>query len=111
MTATFGPWAPGLDDAERKARCRALRAVAMMYIGHHIPFFDIIKAAEDDPAYLKPAYIVFEEIPTLTIRKILASYAKTESPQPWEKARSQTSPGIQADTETQHSSPKPDVQS
>ncbi|CAO4172328.1 hypothetical protein AFFFEF_01958 [Methylorubrum extorquens] len=73
---TFGPWRPGIDVAERRARCRSMRAVAGLVAG---PCADALAGhllnAELDEAALDLAADAPDDLAPLDRRRILASYA------------------------------------
>jgi hypothetical protein len=74
----FGPWAPGLDPAERLARLRSLRALVQVFAGPRHPLVVALAAAEADPADEAAALIAWQVLttmPTIKRRRILASLA------------------------------------
>jgi hypothetical protein len=72
---TFGPFAPGLDQAERLARIRALRALAGVF-AHRFPSFgQALLRAESEPAALDEALRLLDQLPALNRRRLLASYS------------------------------------
>lgn len=80
---TFGPWRPGIDDAERRARCRSMRAVAGLIAGPRAdPLVGFLLAAETDDDALELAADALEDLDPLDRRKILASYAARAAPPP-----------------------------
>ncbi|MGT2482371.1 hypothetical protein ACU4GR_33870 (plasmid) [Methylobacterium oryzae CBMB20] len=73
---TWGPFAPGLDPAEYRARLRCLRAVVRLTTGprgealtHHL------RRAETDPAALPLALAALNRLAGLDLRHVVASYA------------------------------------
>jgi hypothetical protein len=74
MSINFGPWADGIDVAERVARLRALRAFAMVWARPQQDFISALARAESDPAALATAAALLNEIPALPRRRMLASY-------------------------------------
>lgn len=72
----FGPWAPGLDAPELRARLRAMRALARVHCGPRAA--DLVRQlaqAEADPAALEPALAALNRLASNDRRHILASYA------------------------------------
>jgi hypothetical protein len=72
---TFGPWAVAVDPAERLARLRSLRALALLLARPHARFIRALALAETDPASLPEALALLDRLPALTRRRLLASYA------------------------------------
>ena len=79
MTA-FGPWTSNLDAPERRARIRSMRAIALLLARPHRQLISALAAAESDPAALERAAGLLEGLPSLTRRRVLASYAKLSEP-------------------------------
>lgn len=78
--ASFGPWAEGLDPAERIARLRALRALAGIFAWPDRSFRDLLWDAEEgDPTVLEAAYIELDRLPALRRRKLLSAYLRASS--------------------------------
>jgi hypothetical protein len=70
---TFGPFALSLDQAERLARIRALRALAGVFC-HRLPTFgEAILRAESEPTALNEALRLLDQMPALNRRRLLAS--------------------------------------
>lgn len=84
MTATaraFGPWAAGLDPAERLARLRSLRAITRAYLGPRgAQLADCLLRAETNEAALVPALDALDQLASLDRRRVLASYAALSRP-------------------------------
>jgi hypothetical protein len=76
----FGPWAPGIADAERQARWRAFAALALVFVGNAHPLPRACAAAEtiptDDTA--AAAWRAVAALPALTRRRLLATYWAVE---------------------------------
>ena len=75
---SWGPFTPGLSQAERRARLRALRALALVFARHHASIHDALWRAEKDlePKRLALAERIFDhDLPALAKRRILATYA------------------------------------
>jgi hypothetical protein len=64
----------GVPEAERMARCRELRALALVYCGLAHPATEALGAAITDPAMTGRALIVLDALPALRRRRLLASY-------------------------------------
>ncbi|MCJ2080310.1 hypothetical protein [Methylobacterium sp. J-090] len=74
LSRQFGPWVSDLDPAERRARLRALRAIARLLAGPRAdPLVRLLAQAEGDDDVLMPAADALEP---LDRRKILASYSR-----------------------------------
>lgn len=73
----FGPWADGLDPAEKLARYRGLRALAQVFAGPGHPLVMALARAEvdssDEAAGL--AWEALMTLPTIRRRRILGSLA------------------------------------
>jgi hypothetical protein len=76
---TFGPWAPGLDAAERRARCRAMRALVLTLVRDR-SLIALLAAAETDDAALGRALEALDALPALPRRRLLATYAALSEP-------------------------------
>lgn len=75
--ACWGPWEPGLDPAERKARLRALRALVRAYAGPKgADLAQALRAAETDLSALGRASDLLAHLPTVPARHVLAAYAR-----------------------------------
>jgi hypothetical protein len=72
---TWGLFTAGIDPAERLARLRSLRAMAILMCRPHGSFIDALKHAEVDADALTKAQSAFEQVPALARRHLLASYA------------------------------------
>ena len=84
----FGPWAPGLDQAELRARLRSFRAIARLTAGPRATVLvDLLAKAEQDPAALVPAADALDRLEPVDRRRILASYAALGT-------RAQARPGL-----------------
>lgn len=79
MTALLS-WAT-LPPDERQARCRALAAIARLFLGRGAePLIAALRLAERDPAQLVAAAVALEAVPTRLKRSILASFAESSLP-------------------------------
>jgi len=76
MTGAFGPWSDGIEPAERRARCRALRALAMLIIGQDHELVRLLAGAEHDAAALAEASAALDRLGALPRRRLLCAYAE-----------------------------------
>lgn len=73
----WGPFARGLDDAERRARLRCLRAIAHLTLGPRGEILsNYLRRAEADPAALEPAVAAVNRLAGLDRRHLLATFAR-----------------------------------
>ncbi len=81
---SFGPWAPGLDPAERLARLRALRAFSQCFAGAKHPFTRALAAAEADASGEadRRAWAELVAIPSRNRRNILSCLARLQADTP-----------------------------
>jgi hypothetical protein len=70
----FGPWASGLDDAERLARFRSIRALAIVFTGPASPLVFELRDAESNPNAATRALTLLEALPPLRRRRLLSVY-------------------------------------
>ncbi len=73
---TFGPWTPNLNHAERVARLRAMRALALLLCRPHSNFIKTLQQAETDPGALPAALDLLDHLPALRRRHLLAAYGQ-----------------------------------
>ena len=72
----FGPWMPGLDAAEYRARLRCLRAVVRLSTGPRgEDLAGLLWRAEREPAALAPALTALDRLAPIDRRHVLASFA------------------------------------
>jgi hypothetical protein len=71
---SFGPWAAGIDPAERLARLRSMRALALVHCRYEVGFLESLKRAETDAAALPAAFDELQRLPALRRRHLLSSY-------------------------------------
>ncbi|MBE7203344.1 MAG: hypothetical protein INR70_36875 [Parafilimonas terrae] len=72
----FGPWAAGLDAAERRARLRAMRALVRVHCGPRAAdLVRLLAQAETDPTALELALAALDRLPSNDRRHVLASYS------------------------------------
>lgn len=81
----FGPFEPGLSDAERVARCRVLRTCVLFVRRNAYELMIALYRAESDPDQLPVAFELFEALPALTKRHILSGYITIATP--WWRTR------------------------
>lgn len=84
MIATRDAWGPfrlDLDEAERRARLRCLRAIVHLSTGPRgAHLAALLHKAERDPAALEPALHALDCLAGLDRRHVLASYAALNRP-------------------------------
>lgn len=73
--AQFGPWADGIDPAERLARTRCMRVLAMVFARPHADLIATLRDAEHNPAALSTALDLLDALPALPRRRIIATFA------------------------------------
>jgi hypothetical protein len=69
----WGPWQADLGDGERAARCRELRALALVYVGAGHPLTTVLCRATAEPSALADARIELGAIPAVWRRRLLAA--------------------------------------
>jgi hypothetical protein len=74
----WGPFEKNLDPAERQARLRVLRVLALVFLrrcpgGRELA--NTLARAERETPLLYTAFLQFEELPALPKRRVLATYA------------------------------------
>ena len=73
----WGPFAAGLDPAERRARLRSLRALARVHCGPRAAeLCRLLACAEPDDTALEPASFALNRFASIDRRHVLASYAR-----------------------------------
>jgi hypothetical protein len=81
--ADLGFLLSGCSSAEQAARLRALRALALVYLGPAHPATIALAAAIADPSTEEEALAQIDALPALRRRRLLASYgALMTKPQP-----------------------------
>lgn len=80
--AGFGPWVPRLPAGERRARWRALRALATVFAGPASPLVAALHDAETDRAAARRALKLLDAVPPLPRRRILSLFALVHAPDP-----------------------------
>lgn len=77
----WGPFRPDLDEVERRARLRCLRAVVHLSTGPRgADLADLLLRAENDPAVIPAALHALDRLAGLDRRHVLASYAALNRP-------------------------------
>jgi hypothetical protein len=77
----WGPWAAGIDDCERRARLRSLRAIVRMHLGPRGAILErALHCAETGAVSLEALHGILSRLPSLDLRKVLASYAALTRP-------------------------------
>lgn len=74
MTGAFGPWADHLEPGERVARCRALRALALLILGPGHELVSLLARAEHCDVALMLASGALDALGALRRRRLLAAY-------------------------------------
>jgi hypothetical protein len=69
-----------IEPAERLARLRSLRVLIMLRAREQAKLYDALRRAEKDADVLVEAERLLDEMPALTRRHVLASYAKLVEP-------------------------------
>jgi hypothetical protein len=73
---SWGPFQPDLEPAERLARLRAVRALALVFARHHPTIHYVLKKAEQGRQdALLAAEKAIDKLPTIGKRRLLATYA------------------------------------
>jgi hypothetical protein len=73
----WGPWADGINPAERLARLRSLRTVAVCMFGAHTPLAKPLEQAESlEPEEVEAALIELNRMPALDRRKLLSAFGR-----------------------------------
>lgn len=77
----WGPWAADIDDCERQARLRSLRAIVRMNLGPRGAILErALTCAEAGTVSLETLHGVLSRLPSSDFRKVLASYAALTRP-------------------------------
>jgi len=76
----FGPFLPHTDRAEQKAQFRALAMGAAVYVGSSHPLIDMLRRAETDHNAAAEALAMFDRLPSLRRRHIIATFAAIMRP-------------------------------
>jgi hypothetical protein len=81
LIAPFGPWSPGLrDPMERTAQFRSLAMGAAVFFGTSHPIVREFRCAETDPDAAARAFALLDSTPTLTRRRLLATFSSVTWP-------------------------------
>ena len=73
---TWGPWSTDIDGAERRARLRAMRALALVHCRYEKNFINTLRQAEIDDTALPVAFTELGKLPPLRRRHLLATYVQ-----------------------------------
>ncbi len=76
----FGPWVPGVPEAERRAALRALAALVAVFAGSDDPAVSALRRAEVDVGASDQALEAFDKLAALPRRKIISVYARLMRP-------------------------------
>ncbi len=76
----FGPWVPGIPEHERRAGLRALACLCAVFGGMGHPAVAALRRAELDPDAAGEALALFDRLPTLRRRQVVATYARIMRP-------------------------------
>ena len=80
IVSGFGPWAPGIDDAERRARLRSLRALVLVLSRSSWELNSALCRAEAEVDALPYAWKLFSQMPSLSRRRVLSTYQLIHRP-------------------------------
>lgn len=76
----FGPWRPGIPETERWAGLRGLAALSAVFAGIDHPVVAALRNAEANPEMAGAALALFDRLPTLRRRQVVAVYARLMRP-------------------------------
>ena len=80
MSEPFGPFRDGMDDKERTAQLRTLRALVRVYFG--LPELQrLLRIGETDCSVLPRALEMFDAVPAVKKRRILGTFAAIHKPE------------------------------
>jgi hypothetical protein len=85
----FGPWVVGIAPAERIAQLRALAALAAVFLGSAHPLVEMLRAAERDDDAAAQALALLDRVPSLTGRRMLATFCRVTWPPAWSRRASE----------------------
>jgi hypothetical protein len=74
----FGPWLRELGDPEHCAQLRSLAELAAVFTGSGSTLVGAPRRAEQDDGALSCAYALFEGLPSVRKRRLLATYLAVE---------------------------------
>jgi hypothetical protein len=72
----YGPWSPDCDPVECRLQLRGMATAAFMLVGPHDALWRTLRAGEDDAQAFVRAYDLIEALPSLTRRKLLATFSR-----------------------------------
>jgi hypothetical protein len=79
--APYGPFAKGPDPIERARKLMCFAGITACHLGSGHPLVSELRLAETDDAALEHAFEMFEELPALPKRRVIATYAAVMQPQ------------------------------
>jgi hypothetical protein len=78
MAENWGPWASGIEPAERMLRLRTLGVVAQLLFGPRHPLVTLAAKAERlDADALADAELEINRLPARDLRKLVSTYSRT----------------------------------
>lgn len=81
---SWGPFLPGIDEPERRARLRSLRTLLKVLIGPRgvDAGFAVLRAeiSGGDPEMVQEAEAAFDRLGAIDRRRVLASFASLHTP-------------------------------
>src|SRR5262249_33494074 len=80
MVMPFGPWTVGVAEPDRVAGLRALAALSAVFAGSGHPVVAALRMAEAEPETAGQALSLFDKLPTLRRRQVIATYAAVMRP-------------------------------
>ena len=69
-----------IDPTERQARLRSLQAIVRLIAGQTCPLVELLRLAECDSNLLAGCDLALGAMPTVTMRRVLCSFAETLPP-------------------------------
>jgi hypothetical protein len=87
-------WVDGVPEVERTARCRELRALALVYLGPAHPATVALAAAIANHNTEEAALAQIDALPALRRRRLLASYGALMSRQKQSKGSARPAPAV-----------------
>jgi hypothetical protein len=78
--APYGPWSPAISHEERGKELRCLAGIVACHCGSDDPLIVTLRDAEINGAALEHAFAMFEGLPALRRRRVLATFAGIMQP-------------------------------
>jgi hypothetical protein len=78
--AQYGPFREGLDPIERARKLMCFTGITACHLGSGHPLVSELRDAELSGDALQRAFAMFEELPALPKRRVLATYAAIMRP-------------------------------